>query len=198
MSVLGGGGGFAGGRGDKTLQMPLMETLRQAWGDTDLRARILFVLFMFGVFTLGVHVPVPIPGISSQQVYDALKDNPFLGLIDTFGGGALRRVSVFALGMNPYITASIILQILTTAYPQWKKELQEGGEYARKQQNRRTRMLTLGLCYFQSMGFLQIIASPQTGITLSFLDRFVVATFCSSFGWASKSARRASATVSRS
>lgn len=177
MSALGGGGGFASGRGDKSLQLPLMETLRQAWADPDLRQRILFVLMLFGVFTLGVHVPVPIPGVSSNEVTETLKNNPFLGLIDTFGGGALRRVSIFALGLNPYITASIILQILTTAYPKWKKELQEGGEYARRQQNRRTRLLALVLCYAQGFGLLQMIANPSTGIALGTGERLVVTTF---------------------
>lgn len=175
MSGLGGGSGFGGGKSDKGLQMPLMETLRQAWADPDLRQRIMFVLLMFGVFTLGVHIPVPIPGVTSEQISETMKNNPFFGLIDTFGGGALRRVSVFALGLNPYITSSIILQILTTAYPQWKKELQEGGEYARRQQNKRTRMLTLVLCYFQGFGLLQLIS--QAGIQIGTLDRVIVTTF---------------------
>jgi preprotein translocase subunit SecY len=80
-------------------------------------------------------------------------------LLDAFGGGALRRISILALGLNPYITASIIMQILTTAFPAWKKELQEGGEYARRQQNRRTRMLTLILCVLQGWGLLKIMST---------------------------------------
>lgn len=152
-------GGYGGGpKGDKGLQLPVMETLRLAWGDPDLRSRILFVFAMFAVFALGAHIPVPIPGVTSEQLFEGLKDNPFFALLDAIGGGALRRVSIFALGLNPYITSSIILQILTTAFPQWKKELQEGGEYARRQQNKRTRALTLVLCGFQGFGLLQIIS----------------------------------------
>jgi preprotein translocase subunit SecY len=157
-AILGGGGGFGGGgKGDKGLQLPLMETLRLAWADPELRQRILFVLGMFAVFVLGTHIPVPMEGITSEDLSQKLKGNPFFQLIDIFGGGALGRVSIFALGLNPYITASIIMQILTTAFPEWKKEMQEGGEYARRQQNRRTRFLTLFLCVFQGLGFLQII-----------------------------------------
>src|SRR5690348_7004926 len=113
--MFGGGPvGPGGPRGDKSLSMGLMETFRAAWADPDLRARLLFVLGMFGVFVFGVHVPVPIPGIASSDVEKLIQTIPGLDLLNTFGGGALRRVSVFALGLGPYITASIIMQILTT------------------------------------------------------------------------------------
>lgn len=157
--MFGGGGGNMGrGSGDKSLAMPLLETMRLAWADPDLRARILFVLGMFGVFALGVNIPVPVPGISSEEIWSNLSKNPQLDLMNLFSGGSLRRVSIFALGLGPYITASIILQVLTTAYPQWKKEQQEGGDYARKQQNKRTRALTFVLCAFQGWGLLALIA----------------------------------------
>ena len=146
-----------GGGGDKALSMPLMETLRQAWADEELRRKLLFVLMMFSVFALGINVPVPIPGISSAELTKSVADIPFFQLLDVFGGGALRRLSIFALGLNPYITASIIMQILTQAYPAWKQELKEGGEYARKQQNKRTRLFTLVLCVFQSLGLLGML-----------------------------------------
>ena len=125
-----------------------------AWADTELRSRIMFVLYMFAVFTIGVHIPVPIPGVSGEQVYEQLKNLPAFMMLNAFGGGALRRISIFSLGLNPYITAQIILQILQTSIPQWKKEMQEGGEYARQQMNKRTRGLTLVLCVAQGIGFL--------------------------------------------
>lgn len=155
--MIGGGGGYVGS-GDKGLKMSLVDTLRQAWTDDDLRSRILFVLFVFGVFALGIHIPVPIPGIDSTTLVEKLKGIPSVDLLNMMGGGALRKVSIFSLGLNPYITSSIIMQVLTNAFPAWKKELQEGGEYARKQQNRRTRFLTLFLCVFQGWGLLRIIA----------------------------------------
>jgi preprotein translocase subunit SecY len=169
---MGGPGG--GGKGDKALQLPLLDTLRLAWAEPDLRQRITFILMMFAVFALGVHIPVPVPGVSSADVMARLADNPFLGLLDVFGGGALRRVSIFALGLNPYITSSIIMQVLTTAFPQWKKELQEGGEYARRQQNRRTRILTLFLCVGQSLAFMQAMggAIPQDVFTRAAITIF--------------------------
>lgn len=163
---FGGGGGGYGPKGDKGLSLPLLETLRLAWADPDLRQRLAFVLFMFGVFAMGVHVPAPIPGVSSASIYDQLKSLPMFQILDMFGGGALRKVSVFSLGLNPYITASIIMQILTTANPAWKKEMQEGGEYARKQQNKRTRLLTIVLCLVQGWGLMQMMAPALGMVTI--------------------------------
>lgn len=162
MSFAGGiGGGDWGSRGDKALSLPLTETIRLAWADPDLRQRLIFVLGMFAVYAFGVHVPVPIPGVRSEDVLSYLQ-GPAFDLLNIFGGGALKRLSIFSLGLNPYITASIIIQILTTANPKWKQEQQEGGEYARKQQNKRTRGLTVILCFFQGWGLLRLMAqAPQ-------------------------------------
>lgn len=175
MSALGGGS-------DKQLRMPLVETLRQAWADDELRGRMRFVLFMFAVFVIGVHMPVPIPGVDPQRIADAISKSSIFGFIDIFGGGALRRVSIFALGLNPYITASIIMQILTTSIPAWKKEMQEGGEYARRQQNRRTRLLAIFLCVFQGLGLLTLlnqmmIQGGGSPIPVDPATKFYVVTF---------------------
>lgn len=176
-SGFGGAGDFGGNRrGDKGLSLPLAETFRLAWADPDLKARILFVLAMFAVFTLGTHIPVPIRGVNSEDMYARLEKLPYFQLLDAFGGGALRRVSILALGLQPYITASIIIQVLTTAFPQWKKELQEGGEYARKTQNKRTRLLSLGLCVAQGSATLgqMSLALPQT---VTIFDKALIILF---------------------
>ncbi|MGE0001427.1 MAG: preprotein translocase subunit SecY [Fimbriimonadaceae bacterium] len=143
--------------GDKSLKLSLSDTFRLAWSDEDLRPRIMFILLMFGLYALGVHIPVPIPGVDPGEMAKLLENNSFLGLLNMFGGGAFKRLSVLALGMNPYITASIIMQVMTFANPAWKQEMQEGGEFARRQQNRRTRLLTLALCVFQGMGLLTLL-----------------------------------------
>lgn len=160
---------------DKAMKMPLLETLRLAWADADIRQRLLFVLMIFTVFALGVHVPVPIPGFSAADIQALIKENPIFQLYDTFGGGGLKRVSIFALGLSPYITASIIVQIITATTPSWKKELQEGGEYAKKQQNKRIRFLTIGLCIFQGWGFLQMMSSVFA--ELGFWPKFITVLF---------------------
>ncbi len=175
--AFGGGGSYgSGGRGDKALRMGLIETLRLAWADPDIRQRLRFVLFVLAVYCLGIHIPTPIPGMDPKHFEDLIAKIPFFGMINTFGGGALKRISIFALGLNPYITSSIIMQILTTAYPQWKKELQEGGEYARKQQNKRTRILTIALCFFQGSGLLTMMHSALPA-NLSMWTRASVVVF---------------------
>ncbi|MDX2066150.1 MAG: preprotein translocase subunit SecY [Fimbriimonadaceae bacterium] len=155
----------SGRKSDKGLTLSLSDTFRLAWEDPDLRSRILFVLMMFAVYTLGVHVPVPVPGVDSEAVRKALEGNTYFQLLNVLGGGALRRLSIFALGLQPYITASIILQVLQQAIPEWKKEMQEGGDYARKKNNLRTRYLSLALCGFQGWGLIQILGSSIKGLT---------------------------------
>lgn len=176
---FGGFSGSVGSGGDKSLSLPLTQIFKLAWEDDDLRARIKFVLMMFAVFALGVHVPVPVPGLTESQIMERLKDSPVFQLIDSFGGGALRRLSIFALGMNPYITASIIMQIMSSAFPQLKKELEEGGEYARKKQNQRTRLLTLAMCGFQGYGYISMLQGglTQTGAGMTLGTIATILTF---------------------
>lgn len=168
-------GGIGAGTNPKGLQMPLFETMRLAWADPDLRGRIMFVMQMFAIYMVGIHVQVPIPGHSTAELISRLANVPIFQLLDTFGGGSLKRISIFALGLNPYITASIIMQILQTALPHWKQELKEGGEHARKQQNRRTRYLTIVLCFAQGFGLLSYMTSG--GIAMDWWTRLVVVLF---------------------
>lgn len=171
-------GALGGGFGDKSLRLRLTDTFRLAWADPDLRQRLIFVIGIFAVYALGVNIPVPIPGVDPQRFEDLVANNPFLNLINTFGGGGLKRISIFALGLNPYITASIIVQIVTMTTPSLKKELMEGGEYARRKQNRTTRSLTIFLCIFQGIGLMHLI--QMTGaelMALRWYDVAVVVTF---------------------
>lgn len=152
-------GGGVGGRNDKGLRLSLTETLRLAWADDDLRRRILFVLLVFGVYALGIHVAVPIPGVDSIALQQMVSDpnNPLFQLLNLLGGGGFKRLSIFALGISPYITASIIMQVLQQSLPAWKSEMQEGGEYARKQMNKRTRLFTIVLCFVQGFTMLNAL-----------------------------------------
>jgi preprotein translocase subunit SecY len=176
--MVGSLGGSAPRGGDKGLRMSLGETLRLAWADEDIRPKLVFVLAIFAVYALGVHVPVPVTGVDPVAMQKLLESNQFFQLLNTFGGGAFKRLSIFALGLGPYITASIITQVLTMANPAWKKELQEGGEYARRQQNKRTRALTLVLCLFQGIGLLQLMAGSIPEIArMGMLERAPVIIF---------------------
>ncbi|HUK24832.1 MAG TPA: preprotein translocase subunit SecY [Terriglobales bacterium] len=116
----------------------------------DLRKRILFTLALLAVYRLGGHIPTP--GVNADKLQQFFEQNrgSFLGFVDLFSGGQLRRLTIFALGIMPYITASIILQLLTVVYEPLAK-LQKEGELGRKKITQWTRYLTLGLSAVQSL-----------------------------------------------
>src|SRR5512138_1717495 len=129
----------------------MLEKLANVFRIPDLRKRILFTLGLLAVFRLGGHIPTP--GINAdllQQFFEQQRGS-FLGFVDLFSGGQLRRLTVFALGIMPYITASIILQLLTVVYEPLAK-LQKEGELGRKKITQWTRYLTVILAAIQSFG----------------------------------------------
>ncbi len=138
----------------------------------DLRRRIFFTLGLLAVYRVGGHIPIP--GINAQLFQQYLEQNrgTLLGFVDLFSGGNIRRMTIFALGIMPYITSSIILQLLTVVYEPLAK-LQKEGELGRKKITMWTRYLTLGLSAVQSMGIaygLQkgggFVINPGTAFTL--------------------------------
>jgi preprotein translocase subunit SecY len=117
----------------------------------ELRKRIIITLLLLAVYRIGVHVPTP--GIDTQALvafFEQAKDTLF-GLFDMFSGGALRRFSVFALGIMPYISASIIFQLLTVVIPSLEK-LSKEGEAGRKKITQYTRYATVVLSIIQGLG----------------------------------------------
>ena len=132
----------------------------------DLRNKIFFTLFIIAVYRLGSHVPVPVVDIDIlQNALDAQGAAGFLSFIDLFSGGALTRMAIFGLGIMPYITASIIMQLLTVVIPkleQWQKQ----GEQGTKKINQWTRYVTVVLALLQSTGlvFLFHSANSQSGL----------------------------------
>jgi preprotein translocase subunit SecY len=126
----------------------------------DLRNKIFFTLFIIAVYRLGSHVPVPVVDINIlQDQLEAQGATGFLSFIDLFSGGALTRMAVFGLGIMPYITASIIMQLLTVVIPkleQWQKQ----GEQGTKRINQWTRYVTVVLALLQSTGLVFLFHSP--------------------------------------
>lgn len=178
-AVFGGVAGPGRNSTDQGLSLSVMETFRLAWQDEDLRGRILFILTIFAVFATGVHIPVPIPGHTSVELNDLVNNNSYFQLLNALGGGAFRRLSVLALGLNPYITAAIIMQIFYQVTPAWKEELKEGGEYARKLQNQRTRLLSIVLCLASAVGYISAIsgALSKSGTPLTPFDEGIIILF---------------------
>jgi preprotein translocase subunit SecY len=129
----------------------MFEKLANVFRIPDLRKRILFTLAMLAVYRLGGHIPTP--GINADKLQQFFEQNrgSFLGFVDLFSGGQLRRLTIFALGIMPYITASIILQLLTVVYEPLAK-LQKEGELGRKKITQWTRYLTVILSALQSFG----------------------------------------------
>src|SRR5580700_3127379 len=131
--------------------MPIWGKMANIFRIPDLRKRVLFTLAMLAVYRLGGHLPTP--GVNFLKLEDAFNRNggSLLGFVDLFSGGSLRRMTIFALGIMPYITASIILQLLTVVYEPLAK-LQKEGEMGRKKITMWTRYITVILSAVQSFG----------------------------------------------
>jgi len=150
----------------------LIEAIRNALRVPDLRKKIIFTLLMLIVYRFGAHIPVPGVKISDiQQLFQG--SGGALNFIDLFTGGALSNFSVFALGIMPYITASIIMQLLTVVIPtleKWQKE----GESGQKKITQTTRYLTLGLAIVESLGYTVLFQQTLQTVQFSVLERYLI------------------------
>jgi preprotein translocase subunit SecY len=153
----------------------LADTFRLAWDEPELRQRILFIFAIFGIYAIGLQVSVPIRGFDAATIEELVKNSPLLQMLGLFGGRGIYRLSIFSLGLNPYITASIIMQLMKVAIPALKREDQEGGQYARQRQAQRTKLLTIVLCVFQSIGFMSLLRAGLAEITL--WDKVMIVLF---------------------
>src|SRR3954449_4103129 len=146
--------------------MKFFEAFANMFRVPDLRKRLLFTLGLLAVYRLGSQVPTP--GINLQRWEEFMNTNAgsIFGFFDLFAGGNIRRLTVFALGIMPYITASIILQLLTVVVPTLEK-LQKEGELGRRKITQWTRYLTIILSILQSFGIAQGLQAMQQGFVLN-------------------------------
>jgi preprotein translocase subunit SecY len=140
----------------------VIESIRNIFAIPDLRKRLLFTFGLLAVYRIGCHIPTP--GVDPKALIDFMNSvqNTFLGFVNTFTGGSLRRVAVFALGIMPYITASIILQLMTVVVP-FLEKLSKEGELGRRKITQYTRYLTIIVSTIQSSGiaiFLEKTSTP--------------------------------------
>jgi preprotein translocase subunit SecY len=156
----------------------LFEAFANIFRVPDLRKRLLFALGLLAVYRLGGHIPTP--GINLQRWEEFFSSNSgsIFGFFDLFAGGNIRRLTVFALGIMPYITASIILQLLTVVVPTLEK-LQKEGELGRRKITQWTRYLTIILSILQSFGIAQGLQAMQQGIVINPGFGFVFLTIIS-------------------
>lgn len=128
--------------------------------DSGLRKKVLFTLAMLAVYRIGVHIPTPgVDGAAVTAFFES-QNRGIFGLFNTFTGGALQQFSIFALGIMPYISASIIFSLLTSAIP-YLEALKKEGEHGRKKINQYTRYATIGLAVIQGYGISSWLMGPQ-------------------------------------
>ena len=127
----------------------MLSKIKQSWKVKDVRRRILYTLMMILIFRIGTTIPVP--GVDTSIISSLVSGNSLLALYNMFTGGAFSNFTLFALGIGPYITASIIIQLLTVGFESLK-ELQKSGEEGRKKMNMYTRYTALVLAIIQAVG----------------------------------------------
>ena len=142
-----------------------MKTLKRIFEDKVLRNRILFVIGILSI--IRVLAVLPIPGVDKGALANALSNNSFLGFLNIFSGGGLSSFSIIMLGVSPYITASIIMQLLTVLVPKFKEMYQEEGEAGRKKFSQYSRIITLPLAIVQGYAILTLLESQKIVAYLS-------------------------------
>ncbi len=135
----------------------MLTKILQVFKIKELRDKILFVLGILVVFRLAANIPVP--GVNVDQLRQFFENNQFFGLLNMFSGGGLRNISIVMLGVGPYITASIIMQLLTMIVPRLEQIYKEEGEAGRQKFNMWTRWLTVPLAALQTFGMISLFRS---------------------------------------
>ncbi len=153
----------------------MISTILGAFRVADIRNKVLFTALMLGLYRLGTHIPAP--GINSaaiKQIQQNFGGNSILGLLNLFSGGGLGRIALFALGIMPYITASIILQLLQVVVPSLEK-LSKEGEVGQARITQYTRYLTVGLAFAQSIGYVFLFRSFEKQAGTNLITNFSLA-----------------------
>src|SRR5215470_16497079 len=149
-------------------------TILRALTVPEIRKKLAFTALLLALYRLGSHIPVP--GIDTQAVEEVQKHfggGGILNLLNTFSGGGLSRIALFALGIMPYITASIILQLLTVVVPSLER-LQKEGEVGQQKITQYTRYLTVGLAFAQSIGYVFLFRSFEKSAGTSIISNFTL------------------------
>ena len=146
----------------------MLEKLIQIFKIKDLRNKIFFILALLIVFRIISNIPLP--GVDAGQLKNFFESNPFFSLLNIFSGGGLSNISIVLLGVGPYITASIIMQLLTMIVPRLEQIYKEEGEAGRQKFNMWTRWLTVPLAILQTYGMLTIFRSQKIFGALSEFD----------------------------
>lgn len=162
------------------MKMPTTEDLMSMWNASGLKQKIIFTFLMIAAFRFGVQMPLF--GINNQIFSNIAQGNNIIGFLDLFSGGALGKVSIFALGIGPYITSSIIIQLVSVVIPSLEKLQKEEGEAGRRKLSQYTRIFTVVLAVFQSLVFMLYLhhlpgaVLPNVNPMMFFISSIVVLT----------------------
>lgn len=138
------------------MRMPTTADLMSMWNASGLKEKLIFTFLMLVAFRFGIHLPIY--GINNEIFARIASGNNILGFLDLFTGGALGKVSIFALGIGPYITSSIIMQLMAVIIPALEKLQKEDGEAGRRKLSQYTRIFTVVLAIFQSVIFMAYLS----------------------------------------
>jgi preprotein translocase subunit SecY len=153
----------------------VLSTILKAFTVAEIRKKLLFTAALLALYRLGSHIPAP--GINSEaveQIQSNFSNGGVLNFLNLFSGGGLSRIALFALGIMPYITASIILQLLTVVVPSLER-LQREGEVGQQRITQYTRYLTVGLAFAQSIAYVFLFRSFQQEAGASVIENFTIA-----------------------
>ena len=140
----------------QNIKLPTTADLMSMWNASGLKEKIIFTFIMLVAFRFGVHLPIF--GINNEVFANIASQNNIIGFLDLFSGGALGKVSIFALGIGPYITSSIIMQLLAVIIPSLEKLQKEEGEAGRRKLSQYTRIFAVILAVFQSVVFMAYLS----------------------------------------
>ena len=153
----------------------MIQTIRKAWGVPELRKKILFTLLILVIYRIGSAIPVPYVDTNTLSAYLNGMGTTILGLYNVMSGGAFAQATVFALGIQPYINSSIIIQLLTVAIPALERMQREGGEEGKKKLQSITRYATVGIAFLQALGYYFILRNGFNGQSMLTQDSIWVA-----------------------
>ena len=154
----------------------MLGTILSAFTVADIRKKLLFTGGMLALYRIGAYIPVPGVDVKAvEAIQQQFGGGGILNLLNTFSGGGLSRIAVFALGIMPYITASIILQLLTVVLPSLEK-LSKEGEVGQQKITQYTRYLTVGLAFGQAIGYVFLFRSFEGSAGQPVIDNFNVGT----------------------
>ena len=146
----------------------MIQTVRKAWGIPELRKKIIFTLLILLIYRIGNAIAVPYVNTKLLDTYLTSVGSTYLGLLNAMSGGAFAMATVFALGIQPYINSSIIIQLLTVAIPPLERLAREGGEEGKKKIQAITRYSTIAIALLQAWGYYMLMKSngilEQSGI----------------------------------